>query len=115
MQAVPNATPPIWNSGSAVQTLSSGVSFRCTLADPDAALVIAPWLNMAPLGEPVVPDVYLITAVSPTSIVACLSLCIVSEMVPAPSLKSCQDIKPASFSGSMLMIVSSADNSGKTS
>ncbi len=56
-------SPPMWNSGAAVSVMSSGFEDSAK-----AALTLfhsrLPWVSMAPFGRPVVPEVYMMTAVS---------------------------------------------------
>jgi hypothetical protein len=52
-------SPPMWNSGASASVRSTGVKSR-----PSAWLtafhVMLPWVSTAPLGRPVVPEVYMI-------------------------------------------------------
>ncbi len=64
---VPITQPKQWYSGTGMQIRSSPVSCsRSAMKRP--LLTILRWLSSTPLGEPVVPDVYWILAMSPPSI-----------------------------------------------
>ncbi len=58
--------PNTWNKGSAVPKWSSAVISMASMTDR-ALPWIPRWVSWAPLGCPVVPDVYMITAPSPGS------------------------------------------------
>lgn len=59
--------PNEWNSGNPPKITSSGVSLSRVEPVTSALRVRLAWVNSAPLGLPVVPEVYRITAVSVAS------------------------------------------------
>jgi len=56
--------PKEWNSGKQPSTTSSRQSSMMSVADSDAFSTMLSWVSTAPLGLPVVPLVYRITASS---------------------------------------------------
>ena len=60
----PHVWPNEWNSGSPPKTTSSGLRLNRSVAATEALVARLAWVSSAPLGAPVVPDVYRMTAVS---------------------------------------------------
>ena len=58
--------PPMWNSGSGVHITSSGPSMKRVWATRIPWRTRASWDSIAPFGDAVVPEVYMMRPMSPT-------------------------------------------------
>ncbi len=67
-------TPAMWNSGTLMSTTSSVSKTFDVRMIVIACMSRLRWVSIAPLGRPVVPDVYMITATSFSSISTCGSV-----------------------------------------
>ena len=56
-------SPPMWNSGATTSEISWEVPSSASVALMLFQMML-PWVSIAPLGRPVVPDVYMISATS---------------------------------------------------